>query len=120
MYALVTFQDVLESLLQTAGQSYQGEETEDDPTLAEVLVSRYRSQSRLALDAYTETWALTDERRSEEEDCLIIEVPVLVERMYRLIAEDWLMPARVVDIVTPRVQMKEEVRLAYEQKFGHP
>ncbi len=120
MYALETFQDILESLLQTASQSYQDGETEYDPSLAEVLVSRYCSQSRLALDAYMGTWALTDERRSEEEDCLIIEIPILVERMYRHISEDWWEPARVLDIAALRVQMKEEVWLAYQQKFGQP
>jgi hypothetical protein len=119
MYALETFLAVLERLLHTAGQSYQQKEgPASGPFLAEVLVDRYRSASSASRDADTETWFLTNEQRSEYAFCLIIDVPVLVERMYRRITEDWWEPARVVDITALREQMEQEVRRAYRQKFG--
>ena len=119
MYSLKAFLTVLDALLGTAHQSYQqAEGTADGPSLAEVLVSRYAEQDCLALVVDTKSWFLTDETSSPYDYCLIIDVPVLVRRMYALIAEDWVPPAQVVDIAALRVQMEAEVRAAYKKKFG--
>jgi hypothetical protein len=119
MYSLQAFLAVLEALLQTAHQSYQQTEgTAGGPSLAEVLVGRYSLQYRLALVVDTENWFLTDETSSPYDYCLIIDVPVLIERHFRFITEDWLPPARAVDIAALRVQMQGEVRVAYRKKYG--
>lgn len=119
MYPVEAFLAVLEALLQTAHQSYQqAEGTADGPSLAEVLVGRYAEQYCLALVVDSESWFLTDERQSLYDYCLIIDVPILITRMHRLITEDWLPPDRVVDIAALRVQMEGEVRAAYKKKFG--
>lgn len=119
MYPVEAFLAVLDALLGTAHQSYQqAEGTADGPSLAEVLVGRYVEQYGLALVVDTESWFLTDEGQSPYDYCLIIDVPILITRMYRLITEDWLPPARVVDIAALRVQMEGEVRVAYKKKFG--
>jgi hypothetical protein len=119
MFALETFLAVLELLLHTAGQPYQqAGGLSSGPSLAEVLVDRYRSASSASRDADTQTWYLTDEQRSEFSFCLIIDVPILMERMYRRITEDWWEPSRVLDIAALREQMQGEARLAYRRKYG--
>lgn len=119
MYPLEVFLAVLESLLNTAGQSYQqARETESGPSLAEVLVSRYSYGDLLVLEADTKTWFLTDELGSAYEDRLTVDVPVLIARHFRLITDDCWEPSRVIDIAALRTQMQEEVQLAYCKKYG--
>jgi hypothetical protein len=120
MYALKAFLDVLEYVLQTADQPYQqADGTASGPSLAEVLVSRYEESSyRLALDVEGECWWLSDKASSEYATVLVMDIPELVNRMYRHITEDGWESARVLDIDALRVQMQGEAQRAYEQKFG--
>lgn len=57
----------------------------------------------MALDVENDSWLLMVDERSAYAYELIIDVPILVERQFRLITEDWLPPARVVDIAVLRV-----------------
>jgi hypothetical protein len=122
-YPLTDFFKVLELLLDTASDAFDasGERYDDEPSLANILVWKYEEKGFfLELDGEIFVWRVKDTTATEDEACLVIEIPILTDRMYALLVGDGRPIAQVVNVGDLRVQIRDLLKAAHHRKYGSP